>query len=116
MNIRDFLAAIGLVLLALYSSFGLLFTGFGKDLDAGSVALFCVAVFGGFAGAWMIFTGQALGRIIGIAVYSIGTVYFLGATVVSTLPAADRLFLVVIAAANSLGVLALCKPLRQQHR
>jgi len=115
MRIRYILAAIGLVLLAIYCSFGLLFTGFGKELDAGSVALFWVAVLGGFSGAWMIFTGQFAGRIVGIGVYAIGAIYFLGATVVSKLPPTDRLFLVAIAAANALGVLALCPRLAQSR-
>lgn len=110
MRIPHILAAIGLVLLAIYCSFGLLFTGGGSGLDAGSVALFWVAVLGGFGGGWLILTGQTAGRRVGIVVYSIGAVYYLGATVVSTLPPGDRLFLVAIAAANALGALALSKP------
>jgi len=116
MRIRQILAAVGLVLLALYCSFGLLFTGFGKKLDAGSVALFWIAVLGGFSGAWMIFSRRPIGRVIGIAVYAIGAIYFLGATVVSSLPAADRLFLVAIAVANSIGILALCNPRHESGR
>lgn len=97
---------IGLALLVLYCTFGLLFTGGGRALGA-SALMFWVAVIGGSFAVAFLGMGKEAGRWAGIGVYLLGAIYYAVGAIVSARPAGDRIFLLAIAAANALGFFAL---------
>ena len=108
---REWAAAIGLAALAVYCGFALLFTKGGIDAGGvGGALMFWVGAIGGAAAVLGLVQGSPVGRWVGLGVYSIGAICFSVYTLISTLAANDRLFLLAIAAANALGVLALYKP------
>jgi hypothetical protein len=113
-RIARWIATAGLGALAIYCTFALLFTAGGRDLGgAGSALLMWFGSAGSAYAVLFLIQKKPSGRVAGIAVYSIGAVYFLIAAAVSKLGASDRAFLVAIAAANALGVLALYE---REHR
>lgn len=101
-TIPEWLAMIGLAMLVLYCTFGLLFTGGGRELGA-SALLFWAAVIGGSVAVLFLGMGKEVGRWAGIGVYVLGAVYYFIGAFVSKRPAGDRIFLVSIAAGNALG-------------
>jgi hypothetical protein len=107
-SVPQWLAAAGLLLLAIYCAFALLFTAGGRDAGGiGSALLFWVGTIGGAVAVWYLFQRKEAGRWTGMGVYLVGVITFLVGALVSVRPAADRIFLLGIATANALGFFAL---------
>ena len=104
-------------MLAVYCLFALLFSAGGRDLGGIWSALFIwFGAIGSAAAVVCLLQGKPAGRWIGLAVYLVGAVSFLVGAAVLNRPAGDRVFLLALAAANALGVLALYKlPIPSGH-
>jgi hypothetical protein len=115
-SITECVAAIGLVLLSIYCTFGLLFTAGGRD--AGGIwpaFMGWVGAVGSAVAVWQWLLGKPLGYWLGSAVYFVGAISYLVAGAFFKFSIKDRIFVLTLAVINGLGFFAFYHPVARSR-